>query len=138
MTKARTIFWLTLIFVQGCVPIPIPLPQHDLLAGHGMIEEQAAKNFLKVGATTREEVLLRYGEPEEIIDGGRVFVYAWTRDTGIMPPGEDVLRTTLLLLEFDSGNHVTRYAYKPLSIFNTQTVRQVAAVWLRGDKKDSP
>jgi hypothetical protein len=140
----------------------IPTSPHGLWAGHGMIEEQAANDFLKAGATTRAEVLLRYGEPEEIVDEGRGFVYAWTRITGmwayaiVVPspsPGGSAwgtwgtggygyfTATTLLLLEFDSGNRLTRYAFEPRETplyAPYGSVRRGATDWLKAKKKDSP
>lgn len=35
--------------------------------------------FLKDGATTREEVLLRLGTPNAVLEGGRILAYAFRR-----------------------------------------------------------
>jgi hypothetical protein len=40
-----------------------------------------------VGVAAREDVLLRLGEPDEVLDGGKVLVYRWTETRGFLAAG---------------------------------------------------
>jgi hypothetical protein len=55
----------------------IPTPEHGLAAGHGEITE-ADMGFFEVGKTTREEILLRFGEPSCSLQNESIFVYDWS------------------------------------------------------------
>ena len=63
----------------GC--LIIPTPKHTLLEGRGKIEESDMV-FLENARTTREEVLLRFGEPDLILDHDRVLAYHWAVSHG--------------------------------------------------------
>lgn len=56
---------------MGCVIIPTP--EHGLLEGRGKIEATDLA-FLKKAETERQEVLLRFGEPDLILDHGPRFL----------------------------------------------------------------
>ncbi|RMF21982.1 MAG: hypothetical protein D6760_08375 [Deltaproteobacteria bacterium] len=100
--------------IAGCVVVPVITPEHGLLAGHGAIEQAEAVR-LEPGETTREDVLLRFGEPSASLDGDRVFVYHWQTALGYVlwlvgGPGQaaggaaPIARDRVLLLEFgDDG-----------------------------------
>jgi hypothetical protein len=110
-------------YLQGC--IYIPTPQHALLEGRGMIEPEDTET-LQVGVTTREAILLRYGEPEATLNQQAIFVYRWTRVQGYwaiaggyQAYGAPIGKTTLLMFEFDAQNLLKRYEYIPEGLFNT-------------------
>ncbi len=63
-----------------------PFPTGHLLAGRGRITPQYVEP-LKVGEATREETLLRLGEPDEVLEGGQVFIYRWTEVRGFFAAG---------------------------------------------------
>jgi hypothetical protein len=63
-----------------------PFPTGDLLAGRGRITQKYAAP-LQVGVATREDVLLRLGEPDEVQAGGKVLVYRWTEMRGFVAVG---------------------------------------------------
>lgn len=63
-----------------------PFPTGDLLAGRGRITQKYAAT-LQVGVTTREDVLLRLGEPDEVQAGGKVLVYRWIEARGFVAVG---------------------------------------------------
>jgi hypothetical protein len=71
--------------------------------------DQAA---LVEGQTSREQVLLCLGEPDEFQDGGAVFIYCWTVSRGFWAgaggAGGDINRTHLLRLEFDASGRLVR------------------------------
>ncbi len=63
-----------------------PFPTGDLLSGRGRITKEYAAP-LQVGVATREEVLLRLGEPDEVLEGGKVLIYRWTEALGFLAMG---------------------------------------------------
>ena len=70
--------FLTVIFLIGLVGCAIfPTPEHDLLEGRGKIDESDIA-FLTVGKTTREDVLLRFGEPDLVLYDQRILIYRWS------------------------------------------------------------
>lgn len=75
---------LVLAMQTGC--LIWPFPTGGLLAGRGRITPQHAAS-LQVGVATREEVLLRLGEPDEVAEGGKVLVYRWTETRGFFAAG---------------------------------------------------
>ena len=100
----------------GCLIWPFPMGQ--LLSGRGRITPQYAAP-LKVGQSTREEVLFRLGEPDEVLEGGKVFIYRWTEDRGFFAlaaygsglaipfPGHRAVR-----LEFDADGRMVRLSFE--------------------------
>jgi hypothetical protein len=75
---------LVLALQTGC--LIWPFPTGHLLAGRGRITPQYVST-LQVGTSTREDVLLRLGEPDEVVDGGKVLVYRWTEARGFFAAG---------------------------------------------------
>jgi len=75
---------LALSLQAGC--LIWPFPTGDLLAGRGRITPQYVSS-LQVGVATREDVLLRLGEPDEVLAGGKVLVYRWTETRGFLAAG---------------------------------------------------
>ncbi len=100
----------------GCLIWPFPTGQ--LLSGRGRITPQYA-GPLKVGQSTREEVLLHLGEPDEVLEGGSVFIYRWTEAQGFLAvggygsgvlipfPGHRAVR-----LEFDADARLLRLSFE--------------------------
>lgn len=95
-----------------------PFPTGHLLAGRGRISPHYAES-LKVGQSTREDVLLHLGEPDEVLEGGKVFIYRWTEARGFFAmaasgsgvaipfPGHRALR-----LEFDADARLVRQDFE--------------------------
>ena len=57
------VLMLVLGFLVGCATTPIPGASHDLL------------KFLQVGQTTRQEVLLKLGQPSASFEQERILTY---------------------------------------------------------------
>jgi hypothetical protein len=95
------------VSLSGCVI----LPEHGLLAGRGKIEE-ADIAFLKIGVTTREDVVLRFGEPDLVLFDQRVLAYYWAVSTGYfysyLPSDGTFWRNYLFMLEFDDKGRLKR------------------------------
>jgi hypothetical protein len=106
---------LALLGCTGC--LIWPFPTGELLTGRGRIHSEYVAP-LEVGKATREDVLLRLGEPDEVLDGGGTYVYRWTEVRGYLVlggygsaaaipfPGHRDLR-----LEFDAKGRLTRKTF---------------------------
>jgi hypothetical protein len=106
---------LVAIAMPGC--IIIPTPESVLLEGRGVIEE-ADGAFLAAGEVRREDVLLRFGEPDLVVDEDRVLAYHWARAQGWLfvgaYPGGAVMpipKHRYLVLEFDPAGLLQRYEF---------------------------
>ncbi len=90
------------------------------------IAEETLK-FIKVESTTKQEVLLRLGEPLKVWRGGANFVYAdFTKDGIPLGPGIGVpvsQNLYLLLIEFDDKNRVKKFEVKKKSLPGTITTK---------------
>ena len=123
------------IMLKAC--IYIPTPQHTIMEGRGMVEAEDIQDF-KTGTTTREEVLLRLGEPDFTLNEQSIFAYSWTRVQGYFfigggysGAGGPVGKTTLLMLEFDSMNLLKRFEFVPEGVFKTKM--ETALKWTSGE-----
>ena len=108
---------LVLLMVTGCVVLPTP--EHGLIEGRGMIDRKTQAT-LHPGVTTREEVLLQFGEPDAALRQQEVFVYYWSRVQGYFAyavaggysgaaGGGPIGRVHLFLIEFDKTGRVKRF-----------------------------
>jgi len=123
------------IVMQSC--IYIPTPQHSLLSGRGMIENEDTQE-IQIGKTTREDILLQFGEPDVTINRQTIFVYRWTRTHGYLIFGAGysgdiapVGKTTLLMFEFNPQNLLKRFEFIPEGIFNT--TMEAAMQWVTNE-----
>ncbi len=90
------------------------------------IAEETLK-FMKVESTTKQEVLLRLGEPLKVWLGEANFLYAdFTKDGIPLGPGIGVpvsQNLYLLLIEFDDNNRVKKFEVKKKSLPGTITTK---------------
>lgn len=98
---------------HGCVIIPTP--EHGLASGRGQITE-ADTGSLEVGKTTREEVLLRFGEPSASLDDEKIFIYDWSVIIGywgaaayVAVGGGNFTKRYQVTLEFDERGRLERH-----------------------------
>ncbi len=104
---------VVLVSLSGCVL----LPEHGLLAGRGKVEE-ADIAFLKIGVTTREDVVLRFGEPDIVLFDQQILAYYWAVSVGYFYSyvGDGTFwRNFLFLLEFDDKGRLKRAEIKSYS-----------------------
>ena len=115
LTHRRLLYLIFSLFgvFAGCVIIPTP--EHTLLEGRGKIEESDLA-FLENAKTPREEVLLRFGEPDLILDHDRVLVYHWSVSHGYWfvgayysGAGGPIPKDYLFILEFDDKGFLRRF-----------------------------
>ena len=102
----------------GCLYVPTPNAVD--YGSRARIEREQV--LIQDGVTTREEVLLAFGEPEFSLGRGRVLGYTWVRCDGgfimLMPCGMGLLagsvggRTTLRI-EFDARGVAARHEFGP-------------------------
>jgi hypothetical protein len=109
---------IVLAAFAGC--IVIPTPEHGLLKGRGKIDESDIA-FLEEGKTTREDVLLRFGEPDVVMGDQRILVYHWEVSKGYWllvaggpygaggVAGGDIPKNYLFMLEFDEEGRLKRF-----------------------------
>lgn len=125
------VFFLVLIVtaLQGCIVIPVP--EHGLTWGRGAITE-ADTALLELGKTTREEVLLRFGEPPAVLtcpgdpfgawNHTQIFIYNWTVIQGywmtIGAAGAEE-NQYLFLTEFDEHGRLRRFERKEIGWFTS-------------------
>ncbi len=90
------------------------------------IAEETLK-FMKVESTTKQEVLLRLGEPLKVWRGEANFLYAdFTKDGIPLGPGIGVpvsQNLYLLLIEFDDNDRVKKFEVKKKSLPGTITTK---------------
>ena len=103
------------IFLIGSVGCAMfPTPEHGLLKGRGKIDESDIA-FLTVGKTTREDVLLRFGEPDLVLHDQHILIYRWSVIQGYMylvyygAAGGPIPRDYLFMLEFDGEGRLKRF-----------------------------
>ncbi len=102
-----------LVWLVGCVVIPTP--EHGLLEGRGKIDESDIA-FLTVSKTTREDVLLRFGEPDLVLHEQRILIYHWKVSHGYWfagggygaAGGGPIPMDYLFMLEFDGEGRLKR------------------------------
>ncbi|HDR13975.1 MAG TPA: hypothetical protein ENN79_00530 [Desulfobacteraceae bacterium] len=104
---------LSVACLSGC--LVIPTPEHALLEGHGKIE-QVDTGFLEQRKTTREEILLRFGEPDLSTDNDRILAYHWTVVHGYWfvsgyttAAGGPIPKDYFFVLEFDDEGLLKRF-----------------------------
>lgn len=95
---------LAFIVLGGCIAIPVDYPTPG---SRRNIDDQAAAQF-EPGVATKEDVLLRLGEPDVVSADQRSFGYAWSRVKFIWAVGSygggavgDLERQSFLRLNFD-------------------------------------
>ena len=108
-------FMLAFICISNCMYIPTPT--HSLTSTHGVVPNEIIAS-IKIGNTTREELVLKIGAPDRLYAGERFFVYEWTASEGVVAVGygysggaAEVVRNHYLALEFDQRNKVVRYKH---------------------------
>jgi hypothetical protein len=102
-----------LVGFSGC--IIIPTHEHALLEGRGDIDESDIA-FLEVNKTPREDVLLRFGEPDLVLHDQRTLIYHWSVSHGYWLVGYGysgavgpIPKDYLFMLEFDGEGILKRF-----------------------------
>lgn len=107
-----------LIMAGGCIIIPIPHEASASPVSRGIVHDHDTA-FAHHGSTTREEVILRLGQPDLAWRHEQVLLYGWSESTlgvfiAVAAPGggaadyiEDY-KPRYLIMEFDSAGRFQR------------------------------
>jgi hypothetical protein len=120
----KTFFALLLIlFFSAC--IVIPTPEHRIQGRVPCDDEKTT--FMVKDTTSKEEVLLKLGEPDLVLNHERIFVYRWEMVAAYFfvggygaGTGGPIQRTSFLIIEFDDKNRVSRNEVRG-SVFSSRT-----------------
>lgn len=110
---------LALWLLDGCIVVPVPVNYHKGDSRQNVRTKDT--RWLISGQTTREEVLLRLGEPDEATEDGASLTYRWEKKylqlwavwgAGNTGGGEyrDLGKDYALKLSFDPTGKLTRCA----------------------------
>lgn len=114
---------LIILFSSACVVIPTP--EHRIGGRVPCDDEKTA--FVVKETTSKEEVLLKLGEPDLVLVHERIFVYRWEMVAGYFfvgsyyaAAGGPIQRPHFLIIEFNDRNVVSRHEVRA-SIFSSST-----------------
>jgi outer membrane protein assembly factor BamE (lipoprotein component of BamABCDE complex) len=103
------------VALTGCVVIPVDY--YDSNSRRNITPDTASS--LVPGVTTREEVIMRLGEPNHVADDGRRIGYAWEKVKAIVAAGYggsggagEIERGYLLEITFDHRNKVREVNFR--------------------------
>jgi hypothetical protein len=120
----RIFFALVLmLFSSAC--IIIPTPEHR---DHGRVPcDDEKTTFMVQDTTNKEEVLLKLGEPDLVLNRERIFVYRWEMVAAYFfvggygaGAGGPIQRPHFFIIEFDHRNIVSRHEVRE-SLFSSRT-----------------
>ncbi len=113
--------WLLGIYLclhGGCIAVPVPTLDREVLEGHPIYKVQIAS--WNPGITTKREVINQLGQPNVIWEDEQVFAYNWEVRTGKLYwavgvfPGatggtEPIAKSNVFLVQFDDKDRVKRF-----------------------------
>jgi hypothetical protein len=112
-----------ILFSSAC--IVIPTPEHRI-GGRVPCDDEKA-TFMVKDMTNKEEVLLKLGEPDLVLNRERIFVYRWEMvaayffvGTYYAATGGPIQRPHFLIIEFNDRNVVSRHEVRA-SVFSSLT-----------------
>ena len=122
----------------GCVAVPVPASGKTASYGARISKKEAS--LIKIGQTTRAEVVSRFGQPFATNEQPVAIAYNWAFTTwnwyGVGVTGCPGLhfdsgtlseRSEVLLIQFDRDDCVRCYGFRHLS--NHQAVKDVLCQW---------
>jgi hypothetical protein len=131
MIRLRLLLPFFAFLLPAC--IIIPTPQHYV--GGRFDIDYATIDSVKPGTTSKEDVLLRLGEPDLVIKNERVLGYRWQKAQAYLIAGGPgaggggpIMTTYLLLLEFDENNVLLRAELKS-KLLTTRSSLDEALRW---------
>lgn len=106
------VYLSSVLIIMSC--IYVPLPPHSIRSAHGVIPEEVYKS-IKLEETTRGDLVLLIGGPDQVYEGERYFIYHWEVSEGVAggPRGahKDVYVTHYFCVEFYKGNRIKRFKH---------------------------
>jgi hypothetical protein len=115
--------FLLILFSAACVVIPTP--EHR---DHGRVPcDEEKTTFMVKETTSKEEVLLKLGEPDLVLNHERIFVYRWEMVAAYFIVGGygagaigPIQRPHFLIIEFNDKNIISRHEVRA-SVFSSST-----------------
>ena len=119
------------LFLPAC--IIIPTPQHYV--GGRFDIDYVTIDSVKPGTTSKEDVLLRLGEPDLVVKNERVLGYRWQKAQAYLfaggpgaGAGAPIMTTYLLLLEFNEKDVLLRAELKS-KLLTTRSSLDEVLLW---------
>ena len=120
-----------LVTLAACIYIPVP--EQGLISGRAIIPEEDIRELEDgVGVINREEILLKYGEPNKRFNNDEYFCYAWQQIQGYVyiggpyggGGGGPVGKTHWLCMQFyETGELIRLEHIDPLLFENADRMR---------------
>ena len=114
---------ILILFSTAC--IVIPTPEHRI--GGRVPCDDEKTTFMVKDTTSKEEVLLKLGEPDLVLNRERIFVYRWEMVAAYFfvggyyaATGGPIQRPHFLIIEFNYKNVVSRHEVRA-SVFSSLT-----------------
>jgi len=135
MRATLACMFAVLLSSGGCILIPTPPHKSDSLPTRQNLSPKAAAE-IQVGVTSREQVLLRFGEPDATFDQQRRFAYLWAdvvawwfASGGYQGDAGEIGQGCVLEIDFDPRGIVIRRAVRTptlADLFTRQIIGGVA------------
>ncbi|HSN59549.1 MAG TPA: hypothetical protein VLR49_01340 [Ferruginibacter sp.] len=129
----KIIFIIPVLLFQACIIIPLPAHRTE---GRVFIKPEMLQ-FIRIDTTKREEVLLKFGDPDGVAMQQQVLIYHWTASRGIYGIGGgysaaigEIKQERFFLISFNANNTVRK-----MEIFNynidkrNKTLQQFVQEW---------
>jgi hypothetical protein len=114
-----------LLILLSAACMVIPTPEHRI-AGRVPCDDEKT-SFMMKDTTSKEEVLLKIGEPDLVLNREKIFVYRWEMVAAYFFVGGygagaagPIQRPHFLIIEFNNKNIVSRYEVRA-SLFSSST-----------------
>jgi outer membrane protein assembly factor BamE (lipoprotein component of BamABCDE complex) len=105
---------------SGCILIPTPEYKSDGIATRQNISDKEV-DMIQVNTTTREQILLRFGQPDATFDEQRRFVYLWAHVTAWIAAGGGY---SAAMAEIAKG-YVLEINFRPDGVVSAREIRTV-------------
>ena len=114
MNQGLSLCLVLCVIEMGCLPVPVPFTWYGQQSRTNV--DEAAARIIIPGQTTKEEVVLKLGGPDEVSSDGRALIYRWAKvkflliPMGYAPLPEipKVQKQYQLLITFDEHGIVTK------------------------------
>lgn len=110
---------LFMLLQGGCIVVPVPIPETDLLVGRRSISKEELEQLVP-GETSRLDVIMEYGEPDYASDDESVLAYRWEVGRAVVlwavgggysaaGGAEIVTKTYLVKMKFDQDGRLEKW-----------------------------
>jgi len=131
MIDLRPILAVIVIFlILGCIPIPTPEHYAYELPRRQNVDEEILMS-IEINTTTKEDILLKIGEPDYADKERNIFLYRWEMIVGYLVDGcsgtsSPIYERNLLLIQFDENELVQRYTKKEAVLSFKSPIEEVS------------